>query len=207
MIVFWGCFAMILHCLLLCCSKHYNSYKTTESKAEYICYVNSTIHSALSAGLAVYAFYFTCEGWEQGATILNSPTCLANPQPIHYKIVFNTGSFLIYDLILFGLIVKASGPLAKQTFAHHILGSLSFYAVLFTGQVPVMYAIFGLFMELSNIFLFARWFFFEHGMADKPLVHLLNSACLFLTYLVFRVIFHSYISFTIAYPVTWEYFV
>jgi len=70
-----------------------------------------------------------------------------------------------------------------------------------------MYGVLGLFLEISNLFVNARWFFFEHGLGDRPVINLINSSLLFISYTIFRVVFHTYISFTIAWPITLEFFV
>jgi len=47
-----------------------------------------------------------------------------------------------------------------------------------------------------------RWFIFEFGI-NHPFVQFLNSGLLFISYFIFRIIYHTYISFLVAWP--WSY--
>jgi len=131
---------------------------------------------------------------------------LANPKDIHIKICLNTANYFLYDYIVFALLAKQKGPLATQVKVHHILSVLIFWATLETEGAPAMYGVVSLFLEVSNMFVNLRWFIFEYGITN-PIVQFFNSGMLFLTYLVFRVVYHSWISFTIAWPWTYKLFV
>lgn len=60
--------------------------------------------------------------------------------------------------------------------------------------------------EASSFFVNLRWFFFELGINNK-ILHLTNSCMLFLSYFAIRIVFHSYISYKVAYPVSWFLFI
>lgn len=157
------------------------------------------LHAIVSTSLGYYGIFYTCDGWEQGKTPLNDENCLINPKDIHYKLLLHTAGFLIYDLILYGLLVGAKGTLAVQTFIHHILGASGFYLTLYTEDVPVVFGVLSLLLEASTVFLDLRWFIYEFKIKNT-LVPLLNTGSLFIAYLFSRIFFQSYISFVIAYP-------
>lgn len=82
---------------------------------------------------------------------------------------------------------------------HHILGSSSFFLTFYTEDVPVVFGVLSLALEVSTIFLDLRWFTFEFKIPGT-LIPLINSSLLTISYLVFRVFYQTYIGFVIAYP-------
>ena len=101
---------------------------------------------------------------------------------------------------------QAKGELANQTFIHHILGSSSFYMTFYTEDVPVIFGVLSLALEVSTVFLNIRWFTFEFKIPGT-LIPLINSGLLTISYFIFRILFQSYIGFWIAYPQAWKLFI
>ena len=102
-------------------------------------------------------------------------------------------------MIIYGIFVGAKGTLALQTFIHHVLGASGFYLTLYTEGVPATFGVMSLLLEASTIFLDLRWFIFEFKLQDTVL-QLINTGCIFFSYLFARIFFQSYISFVLAYP-------
>ena len=160
------------------------------------------IHGCLSTYLGFYSLYYTCDGWEEGKTALDNIDCFWNPKDIHYKIMLNSAGYLIFDFILYFFLVGATGTLANQTYAHHILATLGFFTCCYIKEFGVVFSCISLVLELSTIFLNIRWFTFEFKIESK-IVPLVNSSLLTISYIIVRIIYQTYISFTIAYP--WSY--
>ena len=74
-----------------------------------------------------------------------------------------------------------------------------------TQQAVAPYGVLALLLEFSNIFIQFRWFIFEYQIKSTA-VAFINSALLFLSYFVFRIVYHSYISFWLAWPYSYELF-
>jgi len=80
---------------------------------------------------------------------------------IHYKVLFFSGSYFVYDFIIYYFIVQAKGALAIQTYVHHILAMTSFWLSAYTEGPPVVIGVCSMCVELSTIFINLRWFTFE----------------------------------------------
>ena len=105
----------------------------------------------------------------------------------------------MYDFILYILIVQAKGAMATQTILHHLLGCSAFYMTYYTEGVPVVFGVISLAVELSTINLNLRWFTFEFKI-KSPMVALINSSVLCLSYFLSRILYQTYISVGYAYP-------
>ena len=111
-IVLWSVLAVFIHMFLSCASGHYNRYAKSTQKAELIMYIVGQLHAILASWFCYYGMFYTCDGWEQGNTLLNSDQCLMNPKNIHYKMGLTTAGFFVYDFIVMWYFVKSSGNLA-----------------------------------------------------------------------------------------------
>ena len=121
------------------------------------------------------------------------------PKDVHKKILLNSAAYLLYDFTIYYFIVGANDWLAYQTYAHHILGALSFYLAMYTGSITVLIGNLTLLMEASTIFLNIRWYSFELNIKNLNFA-MINSGLLFLTYFFTRILFQNYFSFKFSYP-------
>ena len=80
-----------------------------------------------------------------------------------------------------------------QTYAHHIIAVTTFYQTLYFMDVMVVFGTMLLFMEVSTIFVSARWLLFTHGYAKSP-IYAANAICMFFSFLLCRLIFQVYIT-------------
>ena len=134
---------------------------------EFVLYWTGLVHAVVATYASWYCYYYTCDNWEQGITPINDEKCLVTAKDIHYKMILNSSSYLVYDFICYFFIVQAKGALATQTYIHHILGSLSFYLTLYTEGVPVVFGALSLSLEASSVFLNIRWFTFEFKIKNE----------------------------------------
>ena len=120
-----------------------------------------------------------------------------------HKVILNTCGYLVFDFICYKFIVGAKGILAIQTFLHHILGSMAYYSALYTGGASIKLGIICLSLEVSTIFVNLRWFTFEFKVKSNT-IPLLNSAMIFISYFLFRVVMQSYLAYFYIYPMFWR---
>ena len=109
----------------------FKNYKTEKQRYEFVSYTVGLIHGIISTGLGFYTIFYTCDGWEQGITPINDQFCVGNAKDIHFKIMLNSCGYLIFDFILYFFLVGASGSLAYQTYAHHVLAATGFMSACY----------------------------------------------------------------------------
>ena len=82
---------------------------------------------------------------------------------------------------------QATGALAYQTYAHHILGAGGFLTAYYAPRTCLVFGCVSLSLEASTVFLNIRWFTFECGY-NSELLGLINSGSLFISYIIVRII-------------------
>ena len=132
-----------------------------------------------------------CSG--EGKTFFNDPECAATPR---WGTLFALNFSAAYLLTDFGLTLKHSGcesTLDKMNLLHHLLAFFFMYLTEVPQDFTLVFAVSLLFMEVTAVFTSARWLMFEHGVSGGSWQQSLNSVCLFLTFLLCRVAFETYV--------------
>lgn len=177
--------------------KKYKDYKeemNLRKRVEYRAYVVSPIHALLSVILSVIAMFFICG---DGKTVFNDDKCFNTPRLIHIWALLNTCGYFIVDFFWLACVCRGTTPLDYQTYAHHIIGTITFYQTLYFMDFMVVFGVMLLFQEVSTTYVSMRWLLYKHKM-DKTLAYNINALIAFLTFLVFRLIYQIYITFFLA---------
>lgn len=134
----------------------------SKKRIEYRTYVVSPIHSLLCVILSTISMFYICP---DGKTVFNSDVCMNTPRYIHVWALLHSCGYFIVDFCFFFFLVGGRTTLDYQTYAHHIIATLTFYQTLYFMDFMIVFGVMLLFMEISSIFLSFRWLMFKHDMA------------------------------------------
>lgn len=109
------------------------------------------------------------------------------------------------DFFFLWFVVKGDTALDKQTYAHHLVATATFYQTLYFMDFMVIFGVMLLFIEISTIFVSLRWLLFTHGLGDS-FSYKVNGLISFIAFLLGRIIYQFYIVIFIGVDwVYWEY--
>lgn len=141
--------------------------------------------------LSTIAMFYICP---DGKTVFNNDLCMNTPRYIHVWALLHSCGYFIVDFVFFFFLVGGRTTLDYQTYAHHIIATLTFYQTLYFMDFMIVFGVMLLFMEISSIFLSFRWLLFKHDMSQSRLYGV-NSILSFVSFLFGRLIFQLYIVF------------
>ena len=89
-----------------------------------------------------------------------------------------------------------------QIYVHHIVSITTFYQTLYFMDFCVVFGVMLLFIEVSTLFVSARWLLFTHNMAESKW-YAINAIVAFFSFLTCRIIFQFYIVIDIGAPIVY----
>merc|ERR1719232_114902 len=174
-----------IHEVALRCFREYREDMDLRKRVEYRTYIVSPVHALLSVILSVTAMFWICG---EGKTVFNDDHCFNTPRYIHIWALLNTCGYFIQDFFWIAFIVQGTTSLDYQTYAHHIIGALTFYQTLYFMDFMVVFGVMLLFTEISTIFVSIRWILYKHNYGDT-MAYNVNGIIAFFTFLVFRLVY------------------
>ena len=111
-------------------------------RVEYRAYISSPIHALLSVTLSIIAMFFICG---DGKTVFNDDKCFNTPRLVHIWALLNTCGYFIVDFFWLACVCRGTTALDYQTYAHHIIGTITFYQTLYFMDFMVVFGVMLLF--------------------------------------------------------------
>ena len=175
---------LIIH---LVCLRYNPRYQREEprQKALYRSYVVSPIHAFTAVILATIGMFFVCG---DDKNVFNDDVCLNTPRYIHIWALLHTTGYFIHDFYIQYFVVGGTSALDYQTYAHHIIGAVTFYQTLYFMDFMVVFGVMLLFTEISTTYVSMRWLMYKHEMTNSAL-YVLNCVLLFAFFLFGRLIY------------------
>lgn len=162
---------------------------TRIKQAEYRTYTTSFIHALVCVFLSTIAMFYICG---EGKTVFNSDECINTVRYVHIWALIHTCGYFIVDFIYIWFVIEGSSALDYQTYAHHIIATVTFYQTLYFMDFLVVFGVMLLFMEISTLFVSMRWLLYTHGYAQSKW-YALNAIMMFVTFLLGRLVYQIYI--------------
>ena len=106
--------------------------------------------------------------------------------------MFFTCGYLVTDWILLQFVIGVRSAIDKQTIAHHTISFVTMYAAFWQQDYTVVFGTMLLFVEISTLFVTARWLMFAHDMKGGHPLQSANSFALFITFIFGRVFYQLY---------------
>lgn len=158
-------------------------------QTEYRTYWTSMIHAMGCFILSTIAMWYICG---DGKTVFNNDECMNTPRYIHVWALLHTCGYFTQDACWLFFVSGGHTALDYQTYAHHIVATVTFYQTLYYMDFMIVFGVMLLFIEVSSIFLSLRFILFAHGYGETKLYGI-NALVAFVAFLLGRVFFQTYI--------------
>jgi len=132
--------------------------------------------------LSTLAMFYVCG---EGNTVFNSDECLSTPRNIHIWTLLHTTGYFITDFFVQYFLVQGRAAIDYQTYAHHIIGAVTFYQTLYFMNYMVVFGVMLVFQEISTTYVALRWLLYKHDMGRSQ-AYFLNAFFMFVFFMVGR---------------------
>ena len=160
-------------------------------RTEYRTYVVSINHAIVAFFLSTISMWYICGN---GQTVFNSEECIGTVRYIHIWALLHTCGYFLVDFFFLFFVIKGTSTLDYQTYAHHLIATVTFYQTLYFMDFMVVFGVMLLFIEASTVFMSLRWLLYTHNLSESKW-YAINAVAMFLTFLICRLCFQLYIVF------------
>lgn len=122
-VVYWFAVHLVIHVVATNKAQVYREMDRAK-QTEYRTYWCSPLHSMVCVSLSTIAMFFICG---DGKTVFNNDACMNTVRYVHIWALLHTCGYFMVDFIFLYFVIQGRSALDYQTYAHHLIATLTFY--------------------------------------------------------------------------------